>query len=70
MYEMETSENVVHSFVIRVWLEETAVAPQQARWRGQITHIPSKQQRYIEDLDAVLQFMTPYLRSLGVHNSK
>ncbi len=65
---MEMSETRRHSFIIRLWLEETAVEAGNTRWRGHITHIPSNQRRYIENLDAVRRFITPYLQSMGVEN--
>ena len=67
--KMELPKTVTHSFIIRIWLEETAVEADKARWRGHITHIPSNQRRYIENLDAVKQFIIPYLQSMGVESN-
>lgn len=63
---MEPSQTTDQSFVIRIWLEETAVEAGKATWRGQVTHINSSKQLYIEDLDAIKQFILPYLREMGV----
>ena len=38
------------SFVIKIWVEETAGEAGQALWRGHITHIPSGRRRYFQDL--------------------
>lgn len=63
-------ETIMHSFIIRIWLEEKAEETGTATWRGHITHIPSNQRRHIENLDAVKQFINPYLQSMGVRINK
>lgn len=56
-----------HSFIVKVWTEETAREAGRARWRGHITHVPGGQRHYIEDLDAVADFIAPYLEEMGVN---
>jgi hypothetical protein len=55
-----------HSFVVKIWLEDTAEETGQARWRGHITHVQSGHRRYLESLDGIAAFITPYLVSMGV----
>jgi len=55
-----------HSFVVKVWLEETDEESCQAKWRGHITHVQSGQRRYLESLDGIAVFIAPYLDSMGV----
>lgn len=55
-----------HSFIVRIWLEETAEVPGRSRWRGQITHVPGGEQRYLKELDESIVFMQPYLAAIGV----
>lgn len=62
---MQASETSVHSFMIRLWQEEAQVSSQLDHWRGHITHIPGNQRRYIEDLDAIKDFIESHLR--GAH---
>jgi hypothetical protein len=59
-------EGEIHSFIIKIWLEETAEEAGRASWRGHITHVPSGERRYIEDFEAIKRFMIPYLESMGV----
>lgn len=58
-------EGEIHSFIIKVWLEETAEEVGRVLWRGYITHVPSGERRYIEDFEAIQRFMIPYLESMG-----
>jgi hypothetical protein len=60
-------EPTTNSFIVKIWVEETAEEGGVARWRGHITHVPSGQRRYFEDLDNVPLFMAPYLETMNVH---
>jgi hypothetical protein len=55
-----------HSFIVKIWLEETAEEAGLARWRGHITHVPSGKRRHLEDLRDVRSFIAPYLESMNV----
>ena len=63
---MELLESHTHSFVIKIWLEETPAEAGKAIWRGQITHVPSGKRRFIEDLDEIPLIVLPYLQEIGV----
>lgn len=56
----------IHSFIIKIWLEETVEEAGRAIWRGHITHVPSGERRYLKDLDDIAVFITPYLEGMGV----
>ena len=43
-----------------MWPEELAVTAGVIQWRGHITHVPSGDRRYFQDLDALRQFIQPY----------
>jgi hypothetical protein len=62
---MDLYEANAHSFVVKIWLEETAMEAGRAIWRGHITHVPSGERLYIKELDEVTQFILPYLKGLG-----
>ena len=57
---MELFKTHTHSFVVKIRLEETPDA-RRAVWRGQITHVPSGERRYLKDLDSIKSFILPYL---------
>jgi hypothetical protein len=63
---MDTLQCSTNSFIIKIWIEETAEETGQVRWRGHITHVPSGELRYVEDLDGIASFIAPYLEGLGV----
>ena len=63
---MDLLESKTHSFIIRIWLEETAQEAGQAVWRGHITHVPGSERRYLKDLDSIPVFIAPWLEGMGV----
>lgn len=63
---MDLYEVDFHSFVVKIWLEETAEESSRPIWRGHITHVPSGERQYFKELDEVKQFILPFLKLLGV----
>jgi hypothetical protein len=55
-----------HSFVIRIWLEESADEAGRTIWRGHITHVFTKKRRYFQRLDEISPFIQPFLEQLGI----
>jgi hypothetical protein len=56
-----SSEPRTHSFVVKIWLEETADETQHPVWRGHITHVASGQRRYVNSLAGISGYIAPYL---------
>jgi hypothetical protein len=63
---IDLSELEPQSFIIKIWLEETAEEASEATWRGHITHVPSRKRSYLQDLDKIALFIVPYLREMGI----
>jgi hypothetical protein len=63
---LDLLEERTHSFIVKVWLEDTADETGQATWRGHITHVPSGERRYLKDLREMTAFVGTYLEDLGV----
>ena len=63
---MDFCESSIQSFIIKVWIEENAEEGGRVKWHGRITHVPSRQDRYLKNLGAVETFIAPYLETMGV----
>jgi hypothetical protein len=63
---LDCPEGYTHSFIVKIWLEETAEEAGRATWRGHITHVPSGERRYLKKLDEITAFIRPYLQEMGV----
>jgi hypothetical protein len=68
--QTDVLEPYTHSFIVKVWLEETVEEAGTAIWRGRVTHVPSGERRYITKLDDILAFIAPYLQGMGVRLHK
>ncbi len=66
---MDLPESYSHSFVIKIWIEETADEAGESLWRGHVTHVPSGERRSIKELDEISLIITPYLEAMGVKSS-
>lgn len=62
-------ECATHSFIVKLWLEETEEEAGQAVWRGHVTHVPTHERRYLNQLNEVVAFISPFLRGKGGHLS-
>jgi hypothetical protein len=62
---MDVAESKVHSFIVKLWLEEPDDDTERAGWHGHITHVPSGARRYLQDLGDILSFMKPYIGETG-----
>lgn len=54
-----------HSFIIKIWQEETAQESGKVSWRGHITHVISRKRRYIQSLDDIGSFINLCLKEMG-----
>ncbi len=64
--EKVSIESNTHSFVVRIWLEDPPDEYQEGHWRGHITHVHSGERRYLDDLNDILAYIAPYLKTWGV----
>ena len=58
---MPGADATTHSFIVTVWLEEIPSGPDDVLWRGRITHVPSGENRYFQELEGISTFIQPYL---------
>jgi hypothetical protein len=54
-----------HSFIVKVWREETIEKTNEVKWRGHITHVSSGERQYFQNLPGILTFIMPYLERMG-----
>lgn len=63
---MQVIQTNTHSFIVKVWREESNRQDAPMLWRGQITHVPSGQRYAFTDLYEIPTVIEPYLIQLGV----
>ena len=65
---MDIPESKVHSFVVKLWLEENGDEPDRVDWHGYITHVPGGERRYLRRLSDVSDFIASYLEEMGIES--
>lgn len=66
MINREPGETSIHSFVVRIWLEEPDQETKLPVWDGQITLVATGEQVRFKDLDTMSKVVAAHLSSLGV----
>src|SRR5262245_50898234 len=56
----------VHSFIVKVWLEQDSNIDGESTWRGHITHVPGGEDLYLRNLGEIAAFIEPYLKKMGI----
>ena len=54
------------SFIVKVWVEDSAGEGSRGVWHGHITHVPSHERRYLKSLGEIEDFIAPRLEEMGV----
>ena len=62
---MDISDPKVHSFIVKIWLEDGGDEAEKPLWRGHITHVPSGKRRYLKNLNDIRDFIERYLATLN-----
>ncbi|HET6980053.1 MAG TPA: hypothetical protein VFI24_27215 [Pyrinomonadaceae bacterium] len=62
---MDISESKVHSFIVKIWLEDDSDETEKPVWRGHITHVPSGERRYLKKLNDIRDFIERYLANFN-----
>jgi hypothetical protein len=63
---MDLSESNSQSFIVKVWVEDSAETGGQDVLRGHITHVSSHERRYLKNLGEIEDFIAPHLETMGV----
>lgn len=58
-------DSIAHSFIIKIWQEDSDEESRQVSWIGNITHVISGKRIYFQSLDDINSFIVPYLRQMG-----
>lgn len=59
------SASGIHSFIIRIWVEEMETEARRTEWHGHVTYVQNGERRYIKRLGDIAEFILAYLPSLS-----
>jgi hypothetical protein len=58
---VKKEEPMGHTFLLRIWIEETRDERGRLTWRGHITHLPDERRRHVETFGQINQFIRQHL---------
>ena len=58
---MDLAESTVHSFIVKLWLEDAVSEAGRLKWHGSITHVPSGTRRHFKQLSEITDFIEQYV---------
>ena len=61
MDRLDAEPMMTLSFIVRLWLEETADEAGQPVWRGHVTHVPTGQRRHFAAPEEIPEIIRPYM---------
>ena len=63
---VDIGESKIHSFIVKVWLEDSEEDPDVTLLHGHITHVPSGERHYIRRVSEVPLFIRSHLGRMGI----
>jgi hypothetical protein len=63
--DVQKEEPMGHTFLLRIWIEETMDERGGLTWRGHITHLPDERRRHVETFGQINQFIRQHLAEQG-----
>lgn len=63
---VDIGESKIHSFIVKVWLEDNEEDPDVTLLHGHITHVPSGERHYIREVSEVPLLIRSYLERTGI----
>lgn len=54
------------SFIVKVWVEDSAGKGGRGVWHGHITHVPDYERHYLKNLSEIEDYIAPYLEEMGI----
>ena len=68
---MKSTKEIIHAFIVRIWIEPREVKDAEPIWRGVIEHveiedIEHEKPVYFDHLDRMRSYFAKYLKKLGI----
>ena len=58
----QASEPNIHSWVVKIWVEETSGESDKSIWRGHITHVLNGERCYVKSLEEIKKYFLQQIK--------
>lgn len=63
---MKSTKEIIHSFIVRIWIEPREAKDAEAIWRGVIEDVEGDKPVYFDHLDKIRIYFAQYLEKIGI----
>lgn len=67
---MKSNKEIIHAFIVRIWIEPREVKDAEPIWRGVIEEVDGGKSVYFDRLDKMSTYFTKYLQKIGIKIDK
>ena len=63
---MKSTKEIVHAFIVRIWIEPREAKDAEPIWRGVIEDVEDHERVYFDHLDKMSTYFAKYLQKIGI----
>jgi hypothetical protein len=63
---VKSTKEIIHVFVVRIWIEHRDIRDAEPIWRGVIERIDGEETIYFDHLGKLITYFANYIRGIGV----
>ena len=63
---MKSTKEIIHAFIVRIWLEPREAKDAEPIWRGVIEDVNGDKPVYFDHLDKMSSYFAKYLDKIGI----
>lgn len=64
---MKSTKEIVHAFIVRIWIEPREAKDAEPIWRGVIEDVNGEKPVYFDHLDKMSTYFTRFLQRIGIN---
>jgi hypothetical protein len=68
-FAVKSTKNIIHAFIVRIWIEPRESKDAEPIWRGVIEPVKSDERVYFDHLDKMRTYFAKYLKKIGINIS-
>lgn len=66
---MKPTKEIVHAFIVRIWIEPREAKDAETIWRGVIEDVNGEKPVYFDQLDKMSTYFAQFLQKIGIRVS-
>jgi len=63
---VKSTKEIIHAFIVRIWIEPRVAKDAEPIWRGVIEHVEGDERVYFDHLDKMNTYFAKYLEKIDI----